>query len=103
MFRPRQYLYKDFIYTDDEKKVKLSRDDFIRNNFITTNDKNDRLFSDDISQILIANKFLIGTVSTSRIMNKLEIGKYNKNCIINKCRKGGFDFIKYTGEQKQMI
>ena len=103
MFRPRQYLYKDFIYTDDEKKVKLSRDDFIRNNFITTNDKNDRLFSDDISQILIANKFLIGTVSTSRIMNKLEIGKYNKNCIINKCRKGGFDFIKYTGEQKKMI
>ena len=97
MFRPRQYLYKDFIYTDDEKKVKLSRDDFIRNNFITTNDKNDRLFSDDISQILIANKFLIGTVSTSRIMNKLEIGKYNKNCIINKCRKVCFDFIKYTG------
>jgi len=98
MFRPRQYIYKDYIYIDDDKKIKLSRDDFIRNNFITTNDKNDKLFSDDISKILIDNNFLIGTCATSRIMNKMNIGKYNKQCNINKCIKGGFEFIKYTGK-----
>ena len=93
-------LFKDFIYIDDDRTLKLHIDEYIKNNFICTNDKKDRLHTETISNILINDGFKLNTIHTGRIFNQLEIGKYNKKCYINKCVKGGFEYIKYIGTQK---
>jgi len=33
-------------------------------------------------------------------MNRIGIGKYNSKCNIDKCKKGGFEFIQYTGNNE---
>ena len=90
-------LFKDFIYIDNEKTLKLYRDDFITSNFVTTNDKNDKLHTETISNILLNNCFKLNTIHTGRIFNEMNIGKYNKHCNIGKIRKCGFEYIKYIG------
>ena len=90
-------LFKDFIYIDNEKTLKLCRDDFIKSNFESTNDKNDKLHTETISKILLNNGFKINTIHTGRIFNEMNLGKYNNKCSINKYRKSGFEYIKYIG------
>ena len=97
MVKQIERIYNDFIYTDDEKTTKLTRDDFIKQNFITTNDKNDRLYTEDICNILLEKGFKLNTIHIGKIFNQLEIGKHNNKCYINKIRKAGFEYIKYIG------
>lgn len=84
--------YTDYTYVND---VKIMRDDFIKFSFITTDNKNDKLHTEQISKILVENGFLINPIHTGKIFNKLEIGKYNDKCSIDKSRKAGFEYIRY--------
>ena len=84
--------YTDYTYIND---VKIMRDDFIKTSFITTDDKNDKLHTEEISKILVQNGYLINPIHTGKIFNQLGIGKYNTKCNIDKSRKSGFEYIKY--------
>jgi hypothetical protein len=72
----------------------ISVETFIIKNFINTNDKKDRLHTDDINSILNENGY---KVEAGKLMNRISIGKYNKNCNIDKLRNRGYEYIKYLG------
>lgn len=97
MTKEIERIFTDFIYIDNDKIIKLYRDDFIRDNFILTNDKNDRLHTETIYNILLNNGFKLNAIHVGKIFNQMSMGKYNKNCYIDKCIKGGFEYIKYIG------
>ena len=90
-------IYNDYIYIDDNK-TKLTREQFIKDKFITTNDKNDRLHTHLICDILNKKGFKLNKIHIGKLFNEMKIGKYTKNCYIDKVRKGGFEYIKYIGE-----
>ena len=71
-------------------------------NFQKTDDDKDRLHTETIADILKLNGYMINTIETGKLMNRIGIGKYNSKCNIDKCRKGGYDFIKYIGENNEV-
>jgi len=90
-------IYNHYIYIDDNK-TKLTREQFIKDNFITTDDKNDRLHTEFICDILNKKGFKLNKIHIGRLFNEMELGKYTNKCYIDKVRKGGFEYIKYKGE-----
>jgi hypothetical protein len=91
----KERIYNDYIFIDDNK-TKLTKEKFIRDNFITTDDKNDRLHTETICDILNKKGFKFNTIYVGRLLNQMEVGKYTNKCSIDKVRKGGFEYIKYT-------
>lgn len=76
---------------------KLTIEQFIIQNFKTTNDDKDRLHTSKIAEILTCQGYKIKDVEAGKLLNRIGIGKYNKNCNIDKFRKAGYDYIKYIG------
>ena len=83
-------------------EIKLTIENFIMQNFRTTNDNKDRLHTDDITEILKHNNYKVDKISAGRLVNRMGIGKYNNKCNINNNRKGGYDFIKYIGNDDEV-
>ena len=77
----------------------MSVETFIINNFINTDDKKDKLHTDDINSILNENGY---KVEAGKLMNRIGIGKYNRMCSINKIRKVGYEYIKYLGVKDEV-
>ena len=71
---------------------------FILENFETTNNKKDRLHTQDILDILSKKDFSYSTCNMARIFKGLEIGKHRNDCIINSKNKAGYYYIRYKGE-----
>ena len=74
-----------------------SVENFIIKQFLTTNNIKDRLHTQTICEILNENGYKISVVETGKLFNRIGIGKYNNKCNIDSCRKGGYEYIKYTG------
>ena len=90
-------IYNDYIYIDDNKTT-LTRQQFIKDNFITTDEKKDRLHTETICDILNKKGFKLNIIHMGRIFNEMQIGKYTNKCYIDKVKKGGFEYIKYIGK-----
>ena len=93
----KERIYNHYIYIDDNK-TKLTRDEFIKDNFITTDEKMERLHTETICNILNKKGFKLNIIHIGRIFNEMKIGKYTNKCYIDKVRKGGFEYIKYIGK-----
>ena len=76
----------------------MTDEQFIINNFITTNDNKDRLHTEKIKEILEFEGYKLSIQETGRLMNRIGLGKYNSKCNINGTKKGGFDFLKFVKE-----
>ncbi len=79
----KERIYNHYIYIDDNQ-TKLTRDGFIKDNFITTDEKKERLHTETICDILNKKGFKLNIIH-------IEIGKYTNKCYIDKVRKGGFE------------
>jgi len=55
---------------------------FIRQNFIETTSKKDRLHTCDILDILSDNKFLFSTSKTAQVFKSMNMGIHTNNCSI---------------------
>ena len=93
----KERIYNHYIYIDDNK-TKLTRQQFIKDNFITTDEKKDRLHTETICNILNKKGFKLNIIHMGRIFNEMQIGKYTNKCNIDKVKKGGFEYIKYIGK-----
>ena len=93
----KERLYNHFVYVDENDKIILRRGDFIKESFITTNDKTNKLHTETICDIFNKKGFKLNIAHVAKLINVLEIGKYNRQCNINGIRKGGFEYIKYIG------
>ena len=96
MTNKKERIYNHYIYIDDDK-TKLTREQFIKDNCVTTDDKNERLHTEYICDILNRKGFKLNIIHVGRLFNEMKIGKYSDKCYIDKCRKGGFEYIKYIG------
>ena len=92
----KERIYNHFIYIDDNK-TKLTRQQFIKDNFITTDEKKDRLHTETICDILNEKGFKLNIIHIGRIFNEMQVGKYTNKCYIDKVKRGGFEYIKYIG------
>ena len=82
------------INVDDDK---LSVDKFICKNFITTEDKkNDRLFTEEICDILNNYGYKVNLIETGKYLIRLNIGIHNKKTNKNGERKNGFECIRFN-------
>jgi hypothetical protein len=79
MKNKKERKYNHYIYVDDDK-TKLTREQFIKDNCITTDDKNDRLHTAFICDILNKKEFKLNIIHTGKIFYEIEIGKYNDKC-----------------------
>ncbi len=70
---------------------------FIMENFETTSNKRDRLYTQDILDILGNNGFLFSTGRTAQVFKSMNIGDHKKNCVINYRAKAGHYCIRYNG------
>lgn len=71
---------------------------FIRENFMTTCDKKDRLHTETIISILNDNKFLYSTSKMAQVFKSMNIGEHRNNCSIKSTIKAGYYNIAYIGE-----
>jgi hypothetical protein len=71
-----------------------SVEQFITSNFITTNDKNNKLHIENIRNILLNNGYEVGNKITT-LFRELQLGNYNKNITIDKVKKAGFYKLTY--------
>ena len=94
----KERIFNHFVYVDENKAIKLKREQFIADSFITTNDKSDKLHTGEIWNILNKKGFKLNIIHVGKIFNKMDIGMYNKNCNINSVKKSGFEYIKYIGQ-----
>ncbi len=76
---------------DDMKK-------FIRENFMQTTNKKDRLHTQDILDILSNKKFLFSTSNTAKVFKSMKLGEHTNNCYINSKSKAGYYYLVYTGD-----
>jgi hypothetical protein len=83
-------------------EIEMTVEQFIITNFKNSNDGKDRLHTEDIANILIDKGYKVDKIEAGRLMNRVGIGKYNDKCNINKCRKGGYDYIIYIGENDEV-
>ena len=87
-----------------EKSI-VSKERFILKNFKTTNNKEDKIFTEELHNILRENEYSLNIIEVGRLFNSLKIGKYNSNTSIKKdnktVRKGGFEYIKYIKDAKE--
>ena len=74
---------------------KLSIDKFISKNFVVTDDKKDRLFTEEICDILNDNGYEVSIIETGKYMIRLNIGIHNKKTNKNGERKNGFECVRY--------
>ena len=72
-----------------------SVEQFITSNFITTNDKNNKLHIESIRNILLNNGYEVGNKITT-LFRELQLGNYNKNITIDKVKKAGFRKLIYV-------
>jgi hypothetical protein len=79
-------------------EAQISVEQFIVNNFINSSNNKDRLHTETICDILNEKGYKINIIEAGRLVNRIGIGKYNSKCNIDKCKKGGFDYIKYMGD-----
>ena len=79
-------------------EVVMKIEDFIIKNFITTNDKQDRLHTLKIQEICNNNGYKIELTECGRIMSRIGIGKFNEKCNIDTIRKKGYEYIRYIGD-----
>lgn len=85
--------------TDIQKGItKESKETFILKNFKITNNKDDKLHTEMITNILNNNGYYLSNIDVGRLFNQMNLGFFNKNTSINNLRKGGFENIKYIGE-----
>jgi hypothetical protein len=74
--------------------------EFIKKNFSTTENKKDRLHTEDIIDILYRKGgFLYSTGKTAQTFKSMGIGEYKPNgCCINGKSKAGYYYLRYTGQ-----
>ena len=83
-------------------EIELTVEQYIMQNFRTTNDSKDRLHIEEITQILNNNNYKVDKILAGRLMNRMGIGKYNKNCNKNNIRTRGYDYIKFVGQNDEV-
>jgi len=83
-------------------ETELSVEQFIIQNFQTTNNDKDRLHTDTITDILKLKGYSINIIETGKLINRIGLGKYNSKCNIDRVRKGGYDYIKYIGKDYEL-
>ena len=72
---------------------------FILENFETTENKWDRLHTQDIINIMSSNGFRYSTARTAQVIKSMGIGEYKpKVCSINGKTKAGYIYLKFKGE-----
>jgi len=76
-----------------------SMDQFITSNFITTNDKKNKIHIEEIRKILCNNGYEVGNKITT-LFRELQLGNYDKNITINKVKKAGFYNLIYKEEKE---
>lgn len=74
----------------------ITKEQFVINNFITTNNIDDKIHTTTITEILNDNGYNISQIDTGRLINRIGLGKHNKHTEINKVRKNGYEYIKYN-------
>ncbi len=73
--------------------------EFILKNFETTNNKWDRLHTEDIIDLLYRKGgFLYSTGKTAQVFKSMNKGEYRSNCYINKKAKAGYIYVKFNGD-----
>jgi len=72
----------------------LTKERFILTNFKTTNDRSDKIHTEDLTLILKRNGYILDKIEVGRLFNQMGIGKYSKNITINKVKKAGYEYIK---------
>lgn len=81
--------------------IVITKEKFCLTNFKTTNNKEDKLHTEDIQRILNQNNYNLNVVEVGRLITSLSIGVYNKHTSIRienaNVRKAGFEYLKYTG------
>jgi hypothetical protein len=83
-------------------EIEMTDEQFIINNFITTNDDKDRMHTETIKDILNDKGYKLSIHETGRLMNRIGLGKYNNKCNVKSIRKGGFDYLKYVGKDDEI-
>ncbi len=73
---------------------------FIMENFETTSNKRDRLYTQDILVILGNNGFHFSTGRTAQDFKSINISELKNNCVINYRAKAGL-YCKDTKEQQK--
>ena len=77
-------------------EVKLTIEQFITQNFKTTQDDKDRFHTIDLYEILTENEYKLSLVEAGRLFNRMGIGKYFEKVNIDGRIKGGFKYLKFT-------
>jgi len=72
--------------------------EFIKKNFITTDNDKDRLHSETITNILRNNNFIYDPCVMAKIFKSMNIGTFRGSCLINSERKRGYYNIIYKGK-----
>ena len=72
--------------------------EFIKENFMTTTDKRDRLHTETIINILNNNKYLFSTCKMAQVFKSMNIGKHANSITINHKEKAGYYNIIYRGK-----
>jgi len=101
---PRMNIPKNIKNSTEINKgeIEMTDEQFIINNFITTNDDKDRMHTETIKDILNDKGYKLSIHETGRLMNRIGLGKYNNKCNVKSIRKGGFDYLKYVGKDDEM-
>ena len=72
--------------------------EFIKKNFITTDNDKDRLHTETIINILSNNKHLFSTCKMAQVFKSMNIGKHANSITINHKEKAGYYNIIYKGK-----
>ena len=78
----------------NEKKYNELKEFFLEN-FIRTEDINDRLHTRDIINIAYNNKFLFSDCKIAETFKSLNLGEHRTACNINKKIHSGYYFLKH--------
>ncbi len=71
---------------------------FLRKNFVKTNNKKDKIYTETITNFWNINGYRITPIDTGLVLIQIEIGKYKRSITIDKVKKNGFECIKYIGD-----
>jgi hypothetical protein len=91
--KPPQSIINNNMIGNDEEIMTLEK--YLLTNYRTTDNKNDRIFTQTITEDINSYDCLknISSVEIGRMLNRLKIGVYNDKISINKERKRGFTNI----------
>ncbi|KAJ1640866.1 hypothetical protein T492DRAFT_1138723 [Pavlovales sp. CCMP2436] len=68
---------------------------YVTERFVTTENKDDRLHTQDIFMILASANYKTTSQNVGKIFNSIGIGVYDAKCNIDTVKKGGLKFVKF--------